>query len=236
MSRFEDQVVLITGGGRGIGAATARIFAREGARVALAARTREEVDAVAADIDASGERAMALVADVSSETDVATLFEEVEARWGRPHHLVNNAGMVGKAALADLTPATWDRVMAVNLRGPYLCTRAFLADRPKELGGSIVNVASISGVAGPPKFAGFAAYGASKAGLILFTEVAASEARELGVRVNAVSPGSTDTVMLREAAPGVEPDLTPEQVAAAIVHLCSDEASGVTGANLNVWG
>jgi NAD(P)-dependent dehydrogenase (short-subunit alcohol dehydrogenase family) len=163
-------------------------------------------------------------------------MDETRRRWGLPFHLVNNAGTVGQAPLVEIDATAWDRVFAVNVRGPFLLTRAFLRDRPPGLGGSIVNVTSISGVPGPAKLPGFSAYAASKAALALLTEVAAAEARPLGVRVNAVAPGSTDTAMFRAAAPGVEPDLQPEDVARVILFASSDDARGMNGQTLNVWG
>lgn len=236
MSRFDQHVAIVTGGGRGIGEATARLLAEEGARVAVVARTTTEVERVAAELGEHGEHGLAITANVASEPDVERVVRTVTERWGRPSLLVNNAGVVGQGPLVEMSADSWDEVMGVNLRGPWLLTRAFLRDRPAGVGGAIVNVCSISGVPGPPKFPGFAAYAASKAGLLLFTEVAAAEAREAGVQVLAVSPGSTDTVMFRTVAPGVEPDLSPEQVARVILFACSKDAAGMTGRNLDVWG
>lgn len=232
--RFAGQVALVTGAGRGIGAATARLFAAEGARVALMSRTAAELEALAGEL--GEDRALAVPGDVSREPDVQGVVAAVRARWGEIDHLVNNAGALGKRPLLEMDVGTWDEVMAVNLRGPFLLTRAFLAGRDPGRGGTVVNVASIAGVLGPDKFPGFCAYGASKAGLLLFTEVAATEARDLGVRVVAVSPGSTDTAMLAEAAPGLAATLQPEQIASVIAWACSAEAAALTGANVNAWG
>lgn len=232
--RFIDQVVVVTGAGRGIGASCAEMFAAEGANVALLARTRSELDEIAGRIGADA--ALPLVCDVSSEKDVMAAFAAVRERWGWPHHLVNNAGVVGPAPVASMEAAAWDEVMAVNLRGPFLCAREFLRSRPADRGGSIVNVTSISGAWGSQKFPGFAAYAASKAGLAALTEVLAVEASPLGVRVNAVSPGSTDTRMLREVAPDLKAHLLPQDIASVVLYACSAEARALHGRSLDAWG
>jgi len=231
-ARFQDHVVIVTGAGRGIGAATAALFAEEGARVALLARTASEIEARARKI---GPRALAVVADVAEESDVERAFGAIRATLGEPRHLVNNAGTLGKSAVIDMPVTTWDRVMAVNLRGAFLCSRAFLRGRPRELGGTIVNITSIAGAVGQTKFPGFAAYATSKAGLMALTEVLDAEAKEWNVRVNAVSPGSTDTVMLAEAAPGLVPDLTPLDIARLILFACSDESAPLRGKSIDAW-
>lgn len=233
-NRFTDKVVVVTGAGRGIGAATAEMFAREGAKVALLARSSRELDEVAARIGSG--RALALPCDVAVEADVEAAFTSLAQRWGRPHHLVNNAGVVGQGPIVSTTVATWDEVMAVNLRGAFLCSRAFLHGRDKSLGGTIVNVTSISGAVGSQKFPGFGAYATSKAGLMALTEVLAVEAADLGVRVNAVSPGSTDTQMFRSVAPGVQAHLQPDDIARVILFACSDESSAIRGKSFDAWG
>ncbi len=232
--RFRNQVVVVTGAGRGIGAATAELFAAEGALVALLARTEPELREQVARLGA--DRALAIAADVADEDAVEAAFADIRGRWGWPLHLVNNAGVVGQGPITATTCETWDHVMGVNLRGPFLCSRAFLRDRPPTLGGSIVNVTSVSGAAGSQKFPGFGAYATSKAGLFALTEVLAVEAAPLGVRVNAVSPGSTDTRMFREAAPGVKAGLQPEDIARIITFACSEESRAIRGKSFDAWG
>lgn len=234
MSRFVDRVAVVTGAGRGIGAATAEAFAAEGARVALLARTESEIEATAARIGEG--RALALRCDVSDEDDVRAAFRRVRDAWGWPHHLVNNAGTVCPGLIVATSAATWDQVHGVNLRGAFLCAREFLIDRPADIGGSIVNVTSISGAPGSQKFPGFGAYAASKAGLHALTEVLAVEGEPLGVRVNSVSPGSTDTQMLREVAPGLTAHLLPEDIARVILFASSDDARAIRGRSFDAWG
>jgi NAD(P)-dependent dehydrogenase (short-subunit alcohol dehydrogenase family) len=232
--RFTDQVAIVTGAGRGIGQAVAEGFGAEGARVALLARTTSELEETATRI--GKQNALIVRCDVSSEDEVRAAFRSVRELWGWPHHLVNNAGTVGPSVLTEMTASAWDRVHAVNLRGPFLCAREFLRGRPPERGGSIVNVTSISGAPGSQKFPGFGAYAASKAGLHALTEVLAVEAAPLNVRVNAVSPGSTDTRMLREVAPGLKAGLQPQDVARVILFACSEESRAMRGRSFDAWG
>ena len=232
-SRFAEKIVVVTGAGRGIGAAAAEAFAEEGARVALLARSENELEAMVARI--GHESALAVRCDVSDEAEVVAAFRRVRERWGRPHHLVNNAGTVGASRIVEMSAAAWDRVHSVNVRGAFLCAREFLRE-PPEGGGTIVNVTSISGAPGSQKFPGFGAYAASKAALAALTEVLSVEAAPLDIRVNAVSPGSTDTRMFREVAPGVEPHLLPQDIARVILFACSDDSRPIRGRSLDAWG
>lgn len=165
--------------------------------------------------------------DASDEEQVAAAF----ARLERVDVLVNNAGLLIKRQLAELTAAEWDAQLAAGLRAAFLCSReAFRRMRP---GGSLVNVSSLSGVAGAEKFAGMSAYVAAKSGLAGLTEAMAVEGRPLGIRVNAVSPGAIDTPMLRVAGvPG--PALEPAAVARIIAWLASPDSAPLTGANLRI--
>src|SRR5579859_5456326 len=158
------RIAIVTGGGRGVGRATALLLAERGTRVVICARTADEVEAVAADHAAI----TAIPGDVRDEAFVARLFDETVARHGRVDVVVNNAAVLGRAPFLDLEPALWDDVLGVNLRGVYLCCRAafrqMAEQRPR--GGSIVNLSSLSGVRGPEKFPGLAAYNVSKAGVL----------------------------------------------------------------------
>jgi len=232
---FAGRVAIVTGAGRGISAATARLLARRGARVALLARTRAELEQEADEL--GRDQALPIVADVADEAQVIAAFRAVRERWGPATLLASNAGALAISPLVDMDVATFDRVVAVNVRGTFLCARELLRDAmASRSGGSIVNVASISGVPRTSKFPGLAAYAASKAAVLSLTETLAEEARPLGVRVNAVSPGSTATRMLEEAAPDARPTLTPDQVANVIVFCLSDEGSALHGAFVDAWG
>jgi NAD(P)-dependent dehydrogenase (short-subunit alcohol dehydrogenase family) len=232
------KVAVVTGAGRGIGAATARLFAAEGARVVLASRAGAELAVTAAAIAEAADagRVLAVPTDVASEAAVVELFRTTIERFGDLHVLVNNAGMFHAAPVEDLAADAWDAVMAVNARGTFLASReAFRRFRTLGHGGAIVNIASLGGLRGTPKFKGFAAYSVSKFAVVGLTECLALEGRELGVRVNCVAPGAVETRMLREAAPFLRTETTPEDVARTIRYLCDDaESAAVTGAVVEI--
>jgi NAD(P)-dependent dehydrogenase (short-subunit alcohol dehydrogenase family) len=230
--QLDGKVAIVTGGGRGIGRATAELLASAGAHVTICARSQDEIEAVAA--GAAGVRALA--GDVSDAAFVGRMVEQTVAEHGRLDILVNNAAMLGRAPFLDLEPELWDRVMAVNLRGAYLCCRAAFRRMAEQrpAGGCIVNISSLSGVRGPEKFPGLAAYNVSKAGVLALTDILAVEGKPHGIRVNAVSPGAVETAMLREAGHGLRALATPEDVARTIVFLVSDLSHPSTGANVEI--
>ena len=231
---LRDQVALITGGGRGIGAATAEALARKGARVIVASRTEAELAATVARIQADGLDAAALTLDVADEAAVDATFARIAAEQGRLDIVVNNAAILLSGPFAEMAMADWDQVLAVNLRGAVLCARqAFRLMR--EHGGAIVNVSSLGGVPGTEKFPGYAAYTVSKFALTGLTEALAAEGREHNIRVNAVAPGAVDTAMLRQAAPHLRTRTGPADVAKVIAFLCDSTESGcMTGATLAI--
>ena len=231
---LRDQVALITGGGRGIGAATAEALARKGARVIVASRTEAELAATVARIQADGLDAAALTLDVADGAAVDAAFARIAAEQGRLDILVNNAAILLSGPFAEMAMADWDQVLAVNLRGAVLCARqAFRLMR--EHGGAIVNVSSLGGVPGTEKFPGYAAYTVSKFALTGLTEALAAEGREHNIRVNAVAPGAVDTAMLRQAAPHLRTRTGPADVAKVIAFLCDSTESGcMTGATLAI--
>ncbi|MBK8899144.1 MAG: SDR family oxidoreductase [Candidatus Competibacteraceae bacterium] len=229
-----NHVALITGGGRGIGAATAEALARKGARVIVASRTESELTATVARLRAAGLNAAYQVLDVADDAAVQTVFEGIAVEFGRLDILINNAAILLSGAFAELELADWDQLMAVNLRGAMLCARqAFrlMQDR----GGSIVNVSSLGGVQNTEKFPGYAAYTVSKFALTGLTEALAAEGQARNIRVNGVAPGAVDTVMLRNAAPHLRTRTTPADVAKVIAFLCDPTESGcMTGATLTI--
>lgn len=226
------KVAIVTGGSRGIGRATAELLAAAGARVTICARSAEEIQAVAA----SSPNIQALAGSIADEAFVEHLVQQTVSAHGRLDALVNNAAVLGRRPFLELEPALWDDVMAVNLRGAYLCCRAAFRQMTQQTpsGGSIVNVSSLSGVRGPEKFPGLAAYNVSKAGLLALSDILAVEGKPHGIRVNAVSPGAVDTEMLRQAGHGLKALATPEDVARTIAFLVSDLSRPATGANLEI--
>jgi NAD(P)-dependent dehydrogenase (short-subunit alcohol dehydrogenase family) len=229
---LSGKVAIVTGGGRGIGRATALQLADSGAQVFICARTEAEVQSTAAEHASI----QGLVGDVSHSDFVQRLVDATVAADGRVDILVNNAAMLGRALITELQPELWDRVMAVNLRGAYLCSRAVFVQmsRQQPRGGSILNIGSLSGVRGPEKFPGLAAYNVSKAGVIALSDILAVEGKPFDIRANAVSPGAVDTAMLREAGHGLKALATPDDVARTIIFLVSDASRPMTGANIEI--
>jgi NAD(P)-dependent dehydrogenase (short-subunit alcohol dehydrogenase family) len=197
---IEGRVALVTGGGRGIGRSIALALARAGAHVAVAARTIPEIEEVAAEVAALGRKAIFLPLDMGNRAAFAGAAKEVASALGPIAILVNNAGIGVHAALHNLEDADWDAILAVNLTGPVLLTRACLPQLYGQGWGRVINVASVAGKIG---LRYGAAYSASKHGLIGFTRSLALEAASKGVTVNAICPGWTATQMMREAVEAV---------------------------------
>ncbi|WP_432697552.1 SDR family oxidoreductase [Marinobacterium sp. YM272] len=238
-------VALVTGGSRGIGAATAKLLARQGYAVGVNYRLRAESAArVVGEIEQSGGRALAVQADVSIETEVVRLFDEIEQRLGPVTHLVNNAGaLFTQSRLVDMDLERFNRVMLANTTSCFLCCRE--AARRMQPGGAIVNLSSIAAQLGAPFE--YVDYAAAKGAVNSLTKGLAKELAAEGIRVNAVSPGLIYTDIHADGGePGrvdrLGPTLpmqrggTAEEVANAIAWLLSDQASYVTGAILEVAG
>ena len=243
--RLEGRTALVTGGAGGIGAATARRLAAEGARVAVGDLDLDAAREVAADIDG-----LATALDVTDTASVGRAVAQVGDAFGPVDVLVNNAGTDRFAFFVKTDEALWDFVLGVNLRGVLACTHAVLASMQERGGGVIVNVASEAGRVGSQ---GSATYSAAKAGVIGFTKAIARESARFGVRCNAVAPGPIETPLLNSAetqlgelgarlkqamidATALRRIGEPDEVAAVIAFLCSDDASYVTGQTVNVSG
>lgn len=236
--RLQGLVAIITGGGRGIGEATARLFAEHGAKTLLVSRTYQQVHDVAAQINAlhGDGQALAFSADISREDEVEKLFETCDEAYGGLDILVNNAGAISIKPLVEMSVEEWDRQMAVNLRGPFLCSRAAMRrmiERGK--GGCIIHVGSLSGIRGVEKFPGMSAYVASKSGVTGLTEAMSAEGKPHGIRVNCIAPGAVDTQMLREAAPHLSTETVPADVAQNILFLADPiQSAKLSGAILEI--
>lgn len=248
---LNGKIALITGGGRGIGREIALTFARQGARIAVAARTTEQVEQVAAEI---GNNSIALVCDVSDSDSVARMFSDMRERLGDPDILVNNAGIAESATVVNTTDELWNRHLAINLSGTFYCTRAALPAMLKKGWGRVINVASIAAKTGAPYVS---AYTASKHGVLGLTRTVALEVALKGITVNAICPGYVETEMVSrgieqitsktrltaeealDSLKKMSPQnrlVTPEEVAAIALLLASDEGRGINGQGINVDG
>ncbi len=232
---IRDRVAIITGAGRGVGKATARRFAREGARVVLFSRTHGPLDETATDIAREGGQALSMAGDVSREEDVRALFQQAMDAYGRVDILVNCAGIVLVRPFVDMDAETWDRVIAVNLRGTFLCCRQAFRVMMAQQSGVIINLSSLSGVRGVEKFPGLSAYNVSKAGIAGLTEILAVEGKPFHIRVCAVSPGAVDTEMLRQAAPHLKAGMTPDDLAEILLFLADDSGRMLSGSNIEIF-
>ena len=247
-----DKVAIVTGGGRGIGEAISKTLAKAGAKVVVNDILQKEVDRVALELKKGGAEAVGLQADISDERQVEEFIGKVLKQFGHIDILVNNAATIifhqGKKALIwEMSTEEWDKIMAVNLRGTFLCSKAVLREMVKtsKPGRRIINFSS-----GAAKLGGMlssSAYIASKAGVIGFTKITAREAAPYGITVNAIAPGMIETSMMRLTTPP-EKDKevvkviplgrlgTPQEIAEMVLFLASDAASYITGSTIDVNG
>ena len=221
------RTAIVTGGGRGIGAAVARALTGRGLAVTVFARTRAELERL---VEARG-AALAVAGDVRRDEDVARLVAEHERVLGPVDVLVNDAGILVRGLAEDTSPAAFREVLDVNLTGAFLCARAVIPGMKARRRGRIVNVTSISGTLGTAEAS---AYNASKWGLVGLTKCLAEELRAHGVQCVAVSPGSVDTAMLRKTP--FRPEMTADDVARVVVFAALDAPAAITGSNLEVHG
>ncbi|HXG21329.1 MAG TPA: SDR family oxidoreductase [Methylomirabilota bacterium] len=245
--QLNGKVALVTGSGSGIGRASALAFAREGAKVVVADVVVEGGQETVRLITAAGGQGLFVKTDVSKAAEVEALIKQTVAAYGRLDCALNNAGVEGIfVSTVEYTEADWDRVLAINLKGVWLCMKYEIAQMLQQGGGAIVNTASGAGLVG---VVGLSAYVASKHGVVGLTKTAALEYAKAGIRVNAVCPGVIETPMVARLTHN-RPDLSealvagepmgrtgkPEEIAEAAVWLCSDAASFVTGHAMSVDG
>lgn len=252
--RLDGKGAVVTGGGRGIGAAVARALADAGAAVVVAARSRDEIGGLADELRAEGHDAAAIPCDVTVPEDVEALARQAEELLGGVDILINSAGVAFSAPIRKTGLDDWNRVLAVNATGTFLCMRAFVGGMVERGWGRVINIASVAGLSGARYIA---AYSASKHAMIGLTRCVAAELGGHGVTVNAVCPGYVDTEMTREsldrivevtgksrdealaAILGSSPQrrlITVDEVAHAVLALCDEEARGVNGSSLVIDG
>ena len=239
---LNDRVAIVTGSGRGIGRAIALKLAEAGATVVVN-DIYKAAEKVALEIQATGRQSQAVIADVSSAPDVARLVEAAISAYGRIDILVNNAGINRDQLLLRMSDEDWDKVIDIDLKSVFLCTRAVLRPMLKQRWGRIISISSIVGLMGNP---GQANYASAKAGIIGFTRSVAREVASRGITANAIAPGFIDTEMTQKLSHNQRQDLmariplgrlgTPDDVAAAVSFLASEEAGYITGQVLAVDG
>ena len=249
MTRLAGQTALITGGGTGMGRAIALAFSREGASVTVAGRRVEKLREVVSEIEKQGGQALAVSCDVTQSKDAGRAVQESVARFGRLDVLVNNAGALSVSTVESIPEEDWDRLMLVNLKGPFLVSRAALPALRKAGGGSIINIGSILGLIG---MKGRAAYAASKGGVTMLTKAMALDYAHEKIRVNCICPALVETELIRDLfGSGSEGEAArrsriaqfplgrmgrPEDVADMAVFLASKESSWVTGVAIPLDG
>lgn len=245
--RLDGKVAIITGAASGIGAASARLFAQEGAKVTLADRNHELLDEVVRDISSTGATAIGIGTDVADEASIQRMVEQTVEEFGALHIMYANAGISGRFILESVTAEEFDRVINVNLRGPFFCARYAVPAIANSGGGSVLFTASELALVGSPNAS---VYSASKAGLIGMARGLALDYADAGIRFNCICPGAVDTPMLWGEEKGerneIEADISsrmplgrvgqPEEIAKSALYLASDDSSFVTGHALVVDG
>ncbi len=240
MSRLNEKVALVTGASSGIGRATAKLFAAEGARVVVGARRESELQSLVQEIEAAGGTAVALAGDVRSEAYAAALVDLAVSRYGRLDIAFNNAGTLGEAGESTgVSEAGWNEALAINLTGSFLGAKHQIAQMLRNGGGSVIFTSTFVGHSFA--FPGVAAYAASKSGLIGLTQALAAEFGPRNVRVNAVLPGAVDTDMYRDMnnteqsqafitqLHALKRVATPDELARSVLYFASDDSAFVTG-------
>jgi NAD(P)-dependent dehydrogenase (short-subunit alcohol dehydrogenase family) len=251
---LKDKIALVSGGATGIGKAIAIKLAKNGAKVAIASRKREQLQKVAAELTPLGLTVLPVQMDVRLKTDIKRAVADIVAHWGAIHILVNNAGLSGMSLMSDADDSKWYDIVDTNLNGMYLLTKATLRHIPYQAGGRIINISSVLGKFGAP---GYTAYCTTKHGMIGFTRALALEVVSRGITANTICPGWVDTEMANlgindnAELQGITPEqfkaqavaavpirrfLEAEEIAELVAYVASDAARGITGQALNICG
>jgi len=242
--KLKDRVAIVTGAARGIGKAIALTFVREGAKVALVDVEKAGLETLQKEIGIKGGQAVAVTCDVSKASEVKQMVDHVQTAFGRIDILVNNAGIIRRGTIETVTEEDWDRVIEVNLKGPFNCSKAVVEIMKRQGYGKIVNVSSIAGKMGDITSA--PGYGPSKAGMDALTKSLARQLAAYAIHVNGVAPHAIETEMSAEWSPEKRKAIVdaiplkrlgkPEDVAEAVLFLASEQASFITGEILDVNG
>jgi len=242
--KLKDRVAIVTGAARGIGKAIAWAFVREGASVALVDVEKTGLETLQMEIGRKGGQAVAIPCDVSKASEVKQMVDHVQRTLGRIDILINNAGIIRRGTIETVTEEDWDRVMEVNLKGPFNCSKAVVEIMKRQGYGKIVNVSSIAGKMGDITSA--PGYGPSKAGMDALTKSLARQLAAYGIHVNGVAPHAIETEMSAEWSPEKRKAIVdaiplkrlgkPEDVAEAVLFLASDSAAFITGEIIDVNG
>lgn len=244
--KLSGSTAIVTAAGQGLGEAIAKIFAREGASVAVVDINLPEAQRVGAEIEAAGGSALVLQADVTRSQEVTAMVKAVVDRWGTVDILVNGAGGFHRLApITDISEEEWDRVIDLNLKTAFLCTKAVAGIMMEKKKGRIISIASGAGVGPNPYAPSYLPYGAGKAGLIGFTKLLARDIGVYGITANTISPGTTLTPRVRKVRDAASVEkikaqnpmrclVEPEDTAEAALFLASDAARHITGINMNV--
>ncbi len=242
--RLKNKVAIVTGAGQGIGRTIAVSLAKEGAKVIVNDIDLHGAEKVCREIEKQGREAFPFHADVSNNNQVNQMIEKAIKRFKRIDILVNNAGIMQSMLVEELTEKDWDKMMAINLKGTFLCSKAVMKYMKEQRSGKIVSISSLAGKSGGIMVS--ANYSASKAGIIAFTKSLARELAPYKINVNAVCPGTTDTDMAKSFTPEKRERLigtiplgrfaTPQDIANAVVFLVSEESNYITGTTLDVNG
>lgn len=229
---LKNKLALVTGAGRGIGAATAHLLAERGAKVIICSRNIDELQDVI-DTCSVPENIEFKQLDLSHETQIDDLFSYIKYTYGKLDILVNNAGVVYVSPITSFSSEAWDHTFAVNVKAVAICSKYAFMLAP-EAGASIVNVSSIAGIRGVDKFPGWSSYVASKFAVIGLTEALASEGKDKHVRVNCIAPGAVDTKMLADCAPHLKTNTLPSDIAKHIVYLAAYSGK-LTGSTMEIF-